>query len=117
MALPIRSTAMVSRTTRLEATRIWLPIESRKFLLTVNTHTNYLLKLFDELRSFADQACDAVIREARCADRIEETMAVEIKALQEQIKEKEEFLQARDLVLARFEETMNAKFSRARKPH
>jgi chromosome segregation ATPase len=76
-----------------------------------NTHTNHLLKLFDELRSFADQACDAVIREARCADRIEETMAVEIKALQEQIKEKEEFLQARDLVLARFEETTNAKLA------
>src|SRR5215470_5841882 len=76
-----------------------------------NTHTNHLLKLFDELRSFADQACDAVIREARCADRIEETMAVEIKALQEQIKEKEEFLQARDLTLARFEETTNAKLA------
>ena len=76
-----------------------------------NTHTNHLLKLFDELRSFADQACDAVIREARCADRIEETMAVEIKALQEQIKEKEEFLQARDLALARFEETTNAKLA------
>src|SRR5262245_4401187 len=76
-----------------------------------NTHTNHLLKLFNELRSFADQACDAVIREARCADSIEETMAVEIKALQEQIQEKEEFLQARDLVLARFEETTNAKLA------
>ena len=76
-----------------------------------NTHTNHLLRLFDELRSFADQACDAVIREARCADRIEETMAVEIEALQEQIKEKEELLQARDLVLARFEETTNAKLA------
>src|SRR5262245_24086894 len=76
-----------------------------------NSHTNHLLKLFDELRSFADQACDAVIREARCADRIEETMAVEITALQEQIKEKEEFLQARDLIQARFEETTNAKLA------
>jgi chromosome segregation ATPase len=74
-----------------------------------DTHTNHLLKLFDELRSFADQACDAVIREARCADHIEETMAAEIKALQEQIKEKEEFLQARDLALAKFEATTNAK--------
>ena len=75
------------------------------------THTNRLLKLFSELRSFADQACDAVLREARCADHIEETMEAEIKALQEQIKEKEEFLQARDIALARFEETSNAKFA------
>jgi chromosome segregation ATPase len=75
------------------------------------TRTNRLLKLFNELRSFADQACDAVLREAQCADRIEETMEAEIKALQEQIKAKEEFLQARDIALARFEETSNAKFA------
>ena len=76
-----------------------------------NTHANRLLKLFNELRSFADQACDAVIREAQCADHIEETMAAEIKALQDQIKEKEEFLQARDIALAKFEETSNAKLA------
>ena len=74
-------------------------------------HTNRLLKLFNELRSFADQACEAVLREARCADHIEETMEAEIKALQEQIKVKEEFLQARDIALTRFEETANAKFA------
>jgi chromosome segregation ATPase len=75
------------------------------------TRTNRLLKLFNELRSFADQACDAVLREAQCADRIEETMEAEIKALQEQIKAKEEFIQARDIALARFEETSNARFA------
>ena len=75
------------------------------------THTNRLLKLFNELRSFADQACDAVLREARCADHIEETMQAEIKALQEQIKAKEEFIQARDIAIARFEETSNARFA------
>ena len=75
-----------------------------------NTHANRLLKLFNELRSFADQACEAVIREAQCADHIEETMAADIKSLQDQIKEKEEFLQARDLALAKFEETSNVKW-------
>ena len=76
-----------------------------------NTHANRLLKLFNELRSFADQACEAVVREAQCADHIEETMAADIKSLQDQIKEKEEFLQARDLALAKFEETSNVKWA------
>lgn len=74
------------------------------------THTNRLLQLFSEFRSFADQACDAVLREVQCADRIEESMEAEIKTLQEQIREKEECLQARDTALARFAETSNTKF-------
>ena len=76
-----------------------------------NTHADRLLKLFNELRAFANHACDAVIREAQCADHIEETMATKINALQDQIKEKEEFLQARDVALEKFEETSNAKFA------
>ena len=76
-----------------------------------NTQANHLLQLFNELRSFADQACDAVLREAQCADHIEKTMAAEIKALQDQIKEKEELLKARDTALAKFEETTNAKLA------
>jgi chromosome segregation ATPase len=74
-----------------------------------STHTNRLLQLFNEFRSFADQACDAVLREVQCADRIEESMEAEIKALQEQVREKEESLKARDIALARFAETSSAK--------
>ena len=73
------------------------------------THTNRLLQLFSELRSFADQACDAVLREVQCADRIEESMEAEINTLLEQIREKEECLQTRDVALARLAETSNAK--------
>ena len=73
------------------------------------THTSRILQLFNELRSFADQACDAVLCEVQCADRIEESMTAEIKALQGQITEKEECLQARDIALTRLTETSNAK--------
>jgi chromosome segregation ATPase len=75
------------------------------------THTGRILQLFNDLRSFADQACDAVLREVQCADRIEESMVGEIKALQEQIREKEECLQARDTALTRVTETSNAKLA------
>jgi chromosome segregation ATPase len=89
-----------------------LPAETNGRLPPENqTHTNRLLQLFNELRSFADQACDAVLREVQCADRIEESMEAEIKSLQERIREKEECLQARDGVLARFAATANAKFA------
>ncbi len=77
----------------------------------INTRASRLLSLLNELRSFADQVCDAALREAKSADHIEETLEAEIKALQGQIKEKEDFLQARDIALATLEEASNAKFA------
>jgi chromosome segregation ATPase len=89
-----------------------LAAETNRQLPSENqTHTNRLLQLFNEFRSFADQACDAVLREVQSADRIEESMEAEIKTLQEQIREKEECLQTRDLALARLAETSNARFA------
>jgi chromosome segregation ATPase len=77
----------------------------------IENHANRLLNLLNELRSFADDACDAVLREAECADRVEETMEAEINGLREQIREKEESLQARETALAQFEETAKAKYA------
>jgi chromosome segregation ATPase len=77
----------------------------------IETHANRLLNLLNELRSFADQACDAVLREAACADHIEETMRTDINGLLDQIKEKDESLKAREVVLAQLEETSKAKFA------
>ena len=54
----------------------------------IENHANRLLGLLNELRSFADDACDAVLREAECADRMEETMETEINGLRDQIREK-----------------------------
>ena len=77
----------------------------------IENHANRLLGLLNELRSFADDACDAVLREAECADRMEETMGTEINALRDQIREKEESLQAQETALAQFEETAKAKYA------
>lgn len=77
----------------------------------MESHTSRLLSLLNELRSFADQACEAALTEARCADRVEETMEAEIEALQDQVKEKEQSLQARDRDLERLQEASNAKFA------
>jgi chromosome segregation ATPase len=76
----------------------------------IENHANRLLNLLNELRSFADDACDAVLREAECADRVEETMVAEINGLRNQIREKEQSLQARETALAQLEETAKAKY-------
>jgi chaperonin cofactor prefoldin len=77
----------------------------------IETHANRLLNLLNELRCFADQACDAVLREPECAAHIEETIRTEINGLLDQIKEKDESLQAREVALAKLEETSKAKFA------
>jgi chromosome segregation ATPase len=75
----------------------------------VENHANGLLDLLNELRSFANQACDAALREAEWADRIEEAMETEINGLWEQIKEKDESIEARNQALAKLEEASKAK--------
>ena len=77
----------------------------------VETHANRLFSLLSELKSFADQACDAVLKEAECADRIEESMETEINRLRDQIKEQQESLQARDLALAKLDEAANTRLA------
>jgi chromosome segregation ATPase len=76
-----------------------------------NTHANRLLKLLNELRSFADQACDAGLRETECADHIEEARENEINGLRYQLKEKEEALRTREADLAKLEEMSKEKFA------
>jgi chromosome segregation ATPase len=77
----------------------------------VSNPANSLLDLLKELRSFADQACNAALREAECADRIEEAMETEINGLREQIREKDGSIDARDQALAKLEEASKAKLS------
>jgi chromosome segregation ATPase len=77
----------------------------------IETHTARLLNLLNELRSFADQACDAVLREAECSDHIEEAKENEINGLRCQVKEKEEALRGREADLAKLEENANAKLA------
>jgi chromosome segregation ATPase len=73
----------------------------------VENHANRLLDLLNELRSLAD----AALREAECADRIEEALETEINGLLERIKEKDESIDAYDQALAKLEETSKAELS------
>jgi chromosome segregation ATPase len=73
----------------------------------VENHANRLLDLLNELRSLAD----AALREAECADRIEEALENEINGLRERIKEKDESIDAHDQALAKLEETSKAELS------
>jgi chromosome segregation ATPase len=73
----------------------------------VENHANRLLDLLNELRSLAD----AALREAECADRIEEALETEINGLRERIKEKDESIEAHGQALAKLEETSKAELS------
>jgi chromosome segregation ATPase len=84
-------------------------IEEHK--LDVENHASRIMDLLNELRSFADLACDAALSEADCAHRIEEAMEIEINGLREQIREKDESIEARDQALAKLEETSKARLS------
>ncbi|HET8562453.1 MAG TPA: hypothetical protein VFM35_01145 [Candidatus Binatia bacterium] len=75
----------------------------------IGTQTNLLLNLIDELRSITDRACHAAVREAECADRIEESKETELASLQIQLKEREESLQARDTALTELERISKAR--------
>jgi chromosome segregation ATPase len=77
----------------------------------METHTSRVLNLVNQLRAFADQACDAVLKEAERADCIEEAKENEINELRHQVKEKEQALSAKAAGLAKLEETSNAKFA------
>ena len=78
---------------------------------TAETNTDRLLNLLSELRSFADKACDAAVREAECAEHIKQTMGAEVNGLLEKIKEKDESLRAQEAALVKLEETSKAKFA------
>jgi chromosome segregation ATPase len=77
----------------------------------METHTSRVLNLVNQLRSFADQACDAVLKESERADCIEEAKENEINELRHQVKEKEQALRGREAEFAKLEETSNAKFA------
>jgi chromosome segregation ATPase len=80
-------------------------------LKRIETHADRLLCLLNEVRSITDRACEAALREAECADRIEESKEQELAGLREELKQKDESLQARELALAQFEETSNARLA------
>jgi chromosome segregation ATPase len=80
-------------------------------LRRIETHADRLFCLLNEVRSITDRACDAALREAECADRIEESKERELEVLREELKQRDEFFQARELALAQFEETSKAKFA------
>jgi len=92
----------------------------------IETHANRLWKLLNALRSITDRACDvdsrvsgraqdfallaiAALREAEYADVIEESMETELTSLWGELKQKDETLQAREMAIARLEETSKAK--------
>jgi chromosome segregation ATPase len=75
----------------------------------METHSSRVLNLVNQLRSFADQACDAVLKEAECADCIEEAKENEVNKLRHQVKEKAQ--RAREAEFAKLEATSNAKFA------
>jgi chromosome segregation ATPase len=94
----------------------------------IETHANRLWKLVNALRSITDRACDvdsrvsgrahdfallaiAALREAECADVIEESMETELTSLCGELKQKDETLQARETALVRLEETAKAKLA------
>ena len=57
------------------------------------------------------EPCDAALREAESADRIQESKEIEIARLRTELKQKDESLQAQAAALARFEETSRTKLA------
>jgi chromosome segregation ATPase len=94
----------------------------------IESHFNRLLTLLNKLRSITDRACDinsrdsgrshdfellaiAALKEAECADLIEESMETELTSLWGELKQKNDALQAREMAFARLEETSKAKLA------
>ncbi len=94
----------------------------------IESHLNRLLNLWKRLESITDQASDvksrslgrsqdfellaiAALREAECADLIEQSMETELTSLCSELKQKDETLQARETALVRLEETSKAKLA------
>jgi DNA repair exonuclease SbcCD ATPase subunit len=94
----------------------------------VESHVNRLLKLLKKLESINDRSDGtksrapggaqdfdllviAALREAECADLIEKTMEADLTALCNEIKRKDEALQARETALTRLKETSDAQLS------
>lgn len=77
-------------------------------LREIETHAKRLFTLVNDLRSMTDRACDAALREAEYADRIEADMKTELTDLQGELKQKEELLSATELALTTVEQTSRA---------
>jgi len=75
----------------------------------IASQADQLLELIDELKSITDRACNAAVREAECAEQIEESKGTEVANLQVRLKEKEEALAARDAALRGRDEISKAK--------
>jgi len=94
----------------------------------IESHLNRLLSLWKRLESITDRASDvksrdlgrshdfellsiAALREAECADLIEESMETELTSLCSELKQKDEILQAQEIALVKLEETSKAKLA------
>jgi chromosome segregation ATPase len=94
----------------------------------IDSHLTRLLNLWNRLNSITDRASDAksrshgrsedfellaiaALREAECADLIEQSMEAQLTTLCGELKQKDEALQARETALVRLEETSNAKLA------
>src|SRR5215813_8445483 len=88
----------------------------------IDSHFNRLLNLWNRLKSITDRASDvkprslgrsqdfellaiAALREAECADLIEQSMETELTTLCGELKQKDEALQALETALVRLKET------------
>src|SRR5215472_12404049 len=94
----------------------------------IDSHLNRLLNLWNRLKSITDRASDvksrslarsqdfellaiAALREAECADLIEQSMETELTTLCDELKQKDEALQALETALVRLKETSKAKLA------
>ncbi len=94
----------------------------------IESHFDRLSNLLNKLKAITDQAPDinfrysslshdfeilviAALREAKCADLIETSMETDLTSLCGELKHKDEGLQAREMALARLEETSKAKLA------
>src|SRR5215831_2776862 len=94
----------------------------------IDSHLNRLLNLWNRLKSITDRASDvksrslarsqdfellaiAALREAECADLIEQSMETELTTLCGELKQKDEALQALETALVRLKETSKAKLA------
>ncbi|MGB7946247.1 MAG: hypothetical protein WCH75_01065 [Candidatus Binatia bacterium] len=94
----------------------------------VDSHLNRLLRLWNRLKSITDHGYDvnspsqdrsqdfellaiAALKEAECADLIEQSMETDLTSLCGELQQKDEALQARETALVRLEETSKAKLA------
>jgi chromosome segregation ATPase len=94
----------------------------------IDSHLNRLLNLWNRLNSITGRASDdksrslgrsedfellaiAALREAECADRIEQSMETELTTLCGELKEKDEALQAQERAFVRLAETSKVKLA------